>query len=131
MALLRRSNNNPIVIAERELSELVSRRIALEGKLTEASAAVEAATNARRQSLLDADLSDEDASRRRGSAVHSARDQVEALADALRELGVRIDNAQIRLGEAREAVERRELAAAVRSEADALAKVREQFVAAS
>jgi chromosome segregation ATPase len=125
MALLgKRKPDNPVLVLEHELNALMARRTEFEQKL---AAAVEAATNARRQSLLDADSSDEDASRRRDSAVHSARDQVEALADALREIGARIAAAEQRLASAREESERRELAALVRQEADALDRVRGEF----
>ena len=68
---------------------------------------------------------------RRDATVRDARDRHESLADALGQIGAKIDNAQARLGEAREMAERREIAAMVRAEADELERVREGFIAAT
>lgn len=128
MALLsRKRNGDPITLAEKELLDLTNRRGALEQKLAEASVAVEAATNARRQSLLDADLSDEAASARRDAEVRIAVDRHAAIADALQALATKIADAEARLGELRDRAEREQIAAQVRQAADALAQAREEF----
>jgi hypothetical protein len=69
------------------VSDLVARRVALEAKLAEANVALREALDQRRQSLLDSDLSDETAAARRDQVCRDARDRVEALADALQQIG--------------------------------------------
>ena len=132
MALLgRRKPETPITAIEREVSDLTSRRDLLTTKLAEANNALTLAVDSCRQSLLDADLSDQEASYRRDVMVRDARDRVEALADALQGIGGKIADAEQRLGEAREIAERREIAALARVEADELERAREGFIAAT
>lgn len=129
MALLgrRKPSDNPTLALERELGELTSRRAVLETKLVEAAAAMVAATDARRQALLDADLSDEAAASRRDQDVRTTQDRHASLADALQALAAKISAAEARLGEERDRSERREIAALAQQEADALDRVREEF----
>jgi hypothetical protein len=82
MALLGRTKN-PVEKTERELSDLTARRELLAQRLATAKTALDAATDVRRTSLLDADLSDEEACRRRDQLCRDAKDQCEALTDAL------------------------------------------------
>ena len=70
MALLgKRKSNDPLAALERELGELNNRRIVLEQKSTEASAAVATATDVRRAAMLDADLDDATTQARRNATV--------------------------------------------------------------
>jgi hypothetical protein len=117
--------------SDRELSDLVARRELLQQKLATARTAHEAATDVRRTSwLLGADLSDEEACRRRDQLCRDAKDAVESLSDALSEINSRISDAETRLASARDHAERAELARAVTADADALAGARAIFVEA-
>jgi hypothetical protein len=74
MALLKRRNNGATVAAlERELAQFEERKAALEAKLSEANSALVQATDARQVSLLESDLSDEQAAIRRDAAVRCPR----------------------------------------------------------
>src|ERR1700737_5002815 len=97
MALLGGKTKDPIDVIERELSDLVARRDVVEQKFDQAHAALAAAIDVRRTSLLDADLSDEEACRRRDQLCRDTRDQVEAFADALQQLELKINAAEERL----------------------------------
>ena len=68
MGILKR-RNDPVNETERELSDLVARRGALEQKAAQAKTALAAALDQRRQTLLDSDLSDEAAASRRDAEV--------------------------------------------------------------
>ena len=92
MALLRRKSS-PISEAETALSDLTSRRDVVEQKFDRAHAALAAATNERRQALLDSDLDDATAAARRDGVVRDARDRVEAIGDALQEIERKIADA--------------------------------------
>jgi predicted nucleic acid-binding Zn-ribbon protein len=120
MALLRRKSETPVATLERDLSNLTTRREALSQKLATARTALAIASNERRMAMLDADLDDETAATRRDSFVRDARDQVEALADAVVEINSRISDAETKLASARDHAERAELAAGVRADADVL-----------
>jgi hypothetical protein len=85
MALLGRKKD-PVSELERELVAVQGRGELLRRKLIEASAALEAATDVRRVPLLDADLSDEEACRRRDQLCRDALDRVESLTDALQQI---------------------------------------------
>ena len=121
MALLGRKTKDPVGELERELATLHGRGELLRQKLIEAQSALESATDARRISLLDADLSDEESCRRRDQLVRDARDRVESLTDAAHEIATKVANAQLELVAARDRVEREQIAAAIRADADALA----------
>ena len=99
---------DPIVELERERNELVARRDVLEQKFDRAHAALAAATNEQRTSLLDADLDDATAATRRDAVVRDARDRVEATGDALQEIERKIADATTRLAELRTAAEQSE-----------------------
>jgi hypothetical protein len=130
MALLRRKSS-PIAEAEAELSDLTSRREVLEQKFDKAHAALAAAINERRTSLLDADLDDATAATRRDAVVRGARDRVEAIGDALQEIERKIADATTRLAELRDHAEREQIAAAVTSDAAALEVAAKAFADAS
>jgi hypothetical protein len=85
MALLGRKKD-PVSELERELVAVQGRGELLRRKLIEASAALEAATDVRRVPLVDADLSDEEACRRRDQLCRDALDRVESLTDALQQI---------------------------------------------
>jgi predicted nucleic acid-binding Zn-ribbon protein len=109
MALLRRKSENPVAALERDLSDLLARRDVVEQKFDQAHAALAAATNEQRQALLDSDLDDATAAARRDGVVRDARDAIEAIGDALSEIGTKIVNAQSRLVAARDCVEREQV----------------------
>ena len=111
---------DPIVELERERNELVARRDVLEQKFDRAHAALAAATNERRTSLLDADLSDEEACRRRDQLCRDAKDRVEALGDAISQIGSKIADMEAKVAELRAEAEKQEHARAVRHIADRL-----------
>ena len=128
MALLsRRKPETPLAALEREVSDLVARRVALEGKLAETNGALREALDQRRQSLLDSDLDDATAAARRDLLVRDGRDRVEALGDALAQLGTKIADAEQRLGELRDRAEREQIAAAVRAATAELETARAEF----
>jgi hypothetical protein len=104
----------------REITDLIARRELLQQKLATARTALDTATDVRRTSLLDADLSDEEACRRRDQLCRDARDAVESLGDAITEINSKISDAEIKLAAARENLEREQIAAATRADADAL-----------
>jgi hypothetical protein len=81
--------------------------------------------------LLDADLSDEEACRRRDQLCRDTRDRVEALGDAISEIERKIADVESRLLAARDAAERAELARAVTANADALVAASAGFADAS
>jgi hypothetical protein len=85
MALLGRKKD-PVSELERELAAVQGRGELLRRKLIEASAALEAATDVRRVPLVDADLSDEEACRRRDQLCRDALDRVESLTDTLQQI---------------------------------------------
>jgi hypothetical protein len=128
MALLGRKTKDPIDMLERELGDLVGRREMLAQRLATAKTALEAATDVRRTSLLDADLSDEEACLRRDQLCRAARDQVESLSDAVSEINGRVAAAEAKLAEQRDRVEREEVARSVTADADALVAARDAFV---
>jgi hypothetical protein len=114
---------DPIVELERERNDLVARRDVLEQKFDRAHAALAAATNERRTSLLDADLSDEEACRRRDQLCRDAKDRVEALGDATSQIGSKIADMEAKVVELRAEAEKsehtREIRAAIAPLADA------------
>jgi hypothetical protein len=120
---------DPIVELERERNELVARRDVLEQKFDRAHAALAAATNERRTSLLDADLDDATAATRRDAVVRDARDRVEAIGDALQEIERKIADATTRLAELRTAAEQSENAREIRAAASPLADARNEAAA--
>jgi hypothetical protein len=130
MALLGRTKT-PIDKAERELSDFVARRELLEQKLATARTALESATDVRRTSLLDADLSDEEACRRRDAVVRDAKDQVEALTDALAEIGSKITDAEAKLAAMRKAAEAEAFYTRTNASVDALVEKSAVFANAS
>ena len=127
MALLRRKSENPVAALERDLSDLLARRDVVEQKFDQAHAALAAATNERRQALLDSDLDDATAAARRDGVVRDARDAIEAIGDALSEIGTKIVNAQSRLVAARDCVERGQVVRQATAEVEALTSVLESF----
>jgi phage shock protein A len=120
MALLKRKSDNPVDTIERERNDLVARREVLEQNFDRAHAVLAEATNERRTSLLDADLSDEEACRRRDQLCRDARDRVEALGDAISQIGSKISDAEAKLAGLRAEAEQQEHARAVRHIADRL-----------
>jgi predicted nucleic acid-binding Zn-ribbon protein len=130
MALLRRKSS-PISEAETALSDLTSRRDVVEQKFDRAHAALAAATNERRQALLDSDLDDATAAARRDGVVRDARDRVEAIGDALQEIERKIADATTKLAELRDRAERAELARAIEADVSVLAEARDAFAAAA
>jgi predicted nucleic acid-binding Zn-ribbon protein len=124
MALLRRKSS-PISEAETALSDLTSRRDVVEQKFDRAHAALAAATNERRQALLDSDLDDATAAARRDDVVRDARD------DALQEIERKIADATTKLAELRDRAERAELARAIEADVSVLAEARDAFAAAA
>jgi predicted nucleic acid-binding Zn-ribbon protein len=130
MALLRRKSS-PISEAETALSDLTSRRDVVEQKFDRAHAALAAATNERRQALLDSDLDDATAAARRDDVVRDARDRVEAIGDALQEIERKIADATTKLAELRDRAERAELARAIEADVSVLAEARDAFAAAA
>jgi hypothetical protein len=123
MALLRRKSENPVAALERDLSDLLARRDVVEQKFDQAHAALAAATNERRQALLDSDLDDATAAARRDGVVRDARDAIEAIGDALSEIGTKIVNAQSRLVAARDCVGREQVVRQATAEVEALTSV--------
>jgi hypothetical protein len=120
MALLRRKSESPIAVLERELSDLTSRRDALDAKLAAAADELAQAFDQRRQALLDSDLSDEVAAARRDAACRSAQDRHGSLVDALSAMGGKIADVETLLIAARDRVAREQLAATVRGLGDDL-----------
>jgi predicted nucleic acid-binding Zn-ribbon protein len=118
---------NPVAALERDLSDLLARRDVVEQKFDQAHAALAAATNERRQALLDSDLDDATAAARRDGVVRDARDAIEAIGDALSEIGTKIVNAQSRLVAARDCVEREQVVRQATAEVEALTSVPESF----
>ena len=110
MPLLKRKSTNPVSDLEVRRADLTARRAALEGRLQEAAGLLAQATDQRRQSLLDSDLSDEQASGRRSTAVRIASDRHDEIRDALRELGIHIAEVEAELIAARSAGEQKEAA---------------------
>jgi predicted nucleic acid-binding Zn-ribbon protein len=131
MALLRRKSENPVAALERDLSDLLARRDVVEQKFDQAHAALAAATNERRQALLDSDLDDATAAARRDGVVRDARDRVEAIGDALQEIERKIADATTKLAELRDRAERAELARAIEADVSVLAEARDAFAAAA
>jgi hypothetical protein len=86
MAFLKRNKASGEKALESELLDLINRRELLQQRLATARTAHEAATDVRRASLLDADLSDEEACRRRDQLCRDALDRVESLTDALQQI---------------------------------------------
>ena len=127
MALLRRKSENPVAALERDLSDLLARRDVVEQKFDQAHAALAAATNERRQALLDSDLDDATAAARRDGVVRDARHAIEAIGDALSEIGTKIVNAQSRLVAVRDCVEREQVVRQATAEVEALTSVLESF----
>src|SRR5258708_6924345 len=96
----------PVELIETELRELGERRALIAAKLAEAEAAFSAAKDARRQAVLDADLSDEDAAARRDRACRDTEDRMTSLTEAAQLLGSRIADAEQRLHAERDRIER-------------------------
>jgi predicted nucleic acid-binding Zn-ribbon protein len=103
----------------------------VEQKFDRAHAALAAATNERRQALLDSDLDDATAAARRDGVVRDARDRVEAIGDALQEIERKIADATTKLAELRDRAERAELARAIEADVSVLAEARDAFAAAA
>jgi hypothetical protein len=127
MALLRRKSENPIAALERELSDLTSRRDALDARLATAAGELAQAFDQRRQSLLDSDLSDEIASARRDATCRAAQDRHGSLVDALAAIGAKVADVETVLIAARDHAAREVVARAVTADADALAAAAATF----
>jgi hypothetical protein len=84
---------DPITEAEHEVAALQSRGELLRQKLIGASTALETATDVRRASLLNADLSNEEACQRRDQLCRDARDCVAAIEDAMQAIEIKIADA--------------------------------------
>lgn len=121
MGLLKRKSENPVDAIAHEFNDLLVHREVLENRLEQARTALAASLDERRAALLDADLDDATAAARRDAAVRDAKDQHEAIADALAQLGAKITDTEARLAAARDAAARKEVALAVNAEADTLA----------
>lgn len=131
MGLLRKKNDDPVAVLERELADVTTRRDMLQRKLVEADAALLQARDDRRTVLLESSLDDESAVLKRDENVRNAVDRHAAIIDALEALATKIMDGEQKLASARELVERREIAALARTAADELERAREGFIAAS
>jgi chromosome segregation ATPase len=126
MALFKRKSSD-VATLERELSDLTSRREVLEQKFDWAHAALAAARDQRRTVLLETDMTDELAVKHRDENVRTAADQVEALADALAAIGIKIGDATTKLAELHDRAEREQVARQATAEVEALTSVLEGF----
>jgi hypothetical protein len=131
MALLRRKSEYPVAALERELSDVTVRRDQLDAKIGAVAGELAVAVDARRQSLLDSDLSDEVAANRSDAAVRAAQDRHESIRDALSQLGGRIADVQTLLIAARDRVEREQIARDVESALSTLNDARAFFAEAA
>src|SRR5262245_4536052 len=88
---------DPLAEIEAEISGLIERKNVLETRLAEARIALQAAHDARRQALLNADLSDADAVAGYDRACRDADDRVTGLEDALLGLNSKLGDAEQKL----------------------------------
>jgi hypothetical protein len=107
------------------------RRATLSSRLTAAEAELTRALDARRELLVAGDLADEVALATVDQKLSAAERSRDGLVEAVTLVDPRIDAANARLAEFRDAAERGEIAAQVRGEVDALKGVLEQFRDAS
>jgi hypothetical protein len=117
MALFTKNSNNPIATIERELAQLGERKAVIEERLAEVRTALQAAHDARRATLLDADLSDAEAIAGRDRACRDAEDKLTGLEDALAAIKDKVADAETRLAAERDRIAReadaREIDAAI------------------
>jgi len=127
----RKKSDNPIAALEAELTSLTERRATIKTKLTKLREALQAAHNARRATLLEADLSDEQAVARRDRDCRDAECALEGVEDALNELDRRLADAQVQLDQARDRAARDAEAKELGSLIDALDTATKNFTEAS
>jgi hypothetical protein len=127
MVFMKKKVENPVVALERTLGELTARCAQLEEKLSMAAGELARALDDRRQALLDADLSDLEASTRRDTVMRAVQDRHASLIDALSQLGAKIAEQEAKVIAARDVSEREQLAATLITEADALAAAAATF----
>lgn len=127
MPLLGRRKTDPTATLERELELFSGRRAALEAKRAEAVTALVAATDERRQALLDADLDDASACARRDQLCRDAKDRLESLVEAVVAIDARIADVQGRLVRERERAERETLARTIAKAAEDLTAANDEY----
>lgn len=127
MNLLRRQVADPVAVAERELQQLQSRKLALEAKLRAADSELAVSIEQRRKRLVETD--DEDVAGAR-DLIASLRDTVNLHADGVSEITARIVAVESRLAAERQRAERTAAAAELQVHSDSLATAVETFARA-
>jgi chromosome segregation ATPase len=131
MASLLKRKNDPIAEAERDIATLQGRRATLANRLQSADTELRAATDERRNLLVGGDIEDGAALTAVEQKIAAAERSRDGLVEALILIDERLGAGGVRLSELRDAAEREQIAAAARSEADALAAARDAFTEAA